>query len=177
MSVLKMTSKKLGAGAASPAAGDQGETPTRRWRKWATGAVAVSLIGSGAAFAYWSAGGSGDGDAQTDTTSQSVVVNQTSTITGLAPGLGAQTLSGDFDNPNSGPVHVGAVSVVVTGTDTPGCGPTDYTIGGSAPVNAQVAAGDGVGSWSGLTIAFNNKAGVNQDACKGAVVELAYSSN
>ena len=163
MSVLKNLQKKLGAESSR--------------RKWVSLLVAVTLIGGGAAFAYSSAGGSGDGGAQTDSTAQSVVVNQTSTITGLAPGLGAQTLSGNFDNPNSGPVHVGSVSVVVTGTDTPGCGPTDYTIGGSAPVNAQVAAGDGVGSWSGLTIQFNNKVAVNQDACKGAVVELAYSSN
>lgn len=145
-------------------------------RKWATGLLVASLVGGGAAFAFWTMGGSGEGEAGTGT-SQSVVINQTSAVTGLAPGVGAQTLSGDFDNPNAGPVHVGSVSVVVTGTDKPGCGSTDYTIGGSAPVNAQVPAGDGVGSWSGLTIQFNNKPAVNQDACKGAVVALAYTSN
>jgi hypothetical protein len=173
---LNIFSTKPVAGATNPVAESDGGTIKPRWKKWATGLVAVSLIGSGAAFAFWSAGGSGDGSAQTDDV-QSIVVNQTSTITGLAPGVAAQTLSGNFDNPNDASVYVGSVSVSVTGTDTPGCGPTDYTIGGSAPVNAQVAAGNGVGSWSGLTIQFNNKPAVNQDACKGAVVELTYSSN
>ena len=47
-------------------------------------------------------------------------------------------------------------------------------------VNAQVPAGTGVGSWGTTdtpTIAFNNKAGENQDDCKNATVNLAYTSN
>jgi hypothetical protein len=42
-------------------------------------------------------------------------------------------------------------------------------------VGAEVPAGNGQGSWSGATLAFNNKADANQDACKGATVNLAYS--
>ena len=42
-------------------------------------------------------------------------------------------------------------------------------------VNAEVPAGDGEGSWTGATIKFNNKAGVNQNACKGATVNLTYT--
>jgi hypothetical protein len=133
----------------------------------------VLVVGGGAAFAYWTTTGSGTGEASTGSNA-TIVVNQTSTITGLAPGLPAQTLSGNFDNPNDGPVYVSTVTATVTGTDKTGCGPTDYTIGGSATVNAEVPAGTGVGSWSGLTIAFNNKPAVNQDACKDAVVSIAY---
>lgn len=136
----------------------------------------LTLVGAGVAFAYWTNQGSGAGDATTGTNS-AVTVVQTSTITGLAPGVGAQTLSGNFDNPNAGPVYVGAVSATVSGTDKTGCTASDYTIAGNAPVNAQVPAGSGVGSWSGLTIAFNNKPAVNQDACKNAVVSLAYTSS
>jgi hypothetical protein len=69
------------------------------------------------------------------------------------------------------------VSATVTGTDKTGCTASDYTIGGSAPVGAQVPAGTDVASWSGLTIAFNNKATTNQDACKGATVTITYTSN
>jgi len=145
-------------------------------KKWAIGLIAFSLIGGGAAVAYWSAGGSGEGDAETGTT-VSVVVNQTSDVSGLAPGLGAQTLSGNFDNPNDGSVYVGAVTAEVVGTNQAGCDADDYTIAGSAPVNAQIASGDGVGSWTGLTIQFNNKPAVNQDVCKNALVELSYTSN
>jgi len=142
--------------------------------------VAIAIIGvlvaAGAAFAYWTTTGSGSGSSDTGTVVP-VTVNQTSTITGLAPGLPAQTLSGTFDNPNAGPVYVGSVSVSVTGTDQAGCTASDYTIAGTAPVNAEIASGDDVGAWSGLTIQFNNKPAVNQDACKTATVTLAYTSN
>ena len=171
MSVLKSQARKLGV-----KLGRTGGAMSTTSRKWVVGLVSGSVIVGGAAFAYWTATGAGSDTADTGTT-ESIVINQTSSITGLAPGVAAQTLSGNFDNPNDSSVYVGSVSVTVSGTDTVGCGADDYTIGGSAPVNAQVASGDGVGSWSGLTIQFNNKAGVNQNACKGAVVNLSYTSN
>ena len=139
--------------------------------------LAAAMVGiGGAAFAYWTTTGDGTGEAATGTT-VAVTVNQTSTVTGLRPGGTAQALSGNFDNPNAGPVYIGAVSALVTGTDKVGCDATDYTVAGTATVNAQVAAGNGVGSWSGLTIAFNNKPAANQDACKGATVSISYSTS
>jgi hypothetical protein len=138
--------------------------------------VAAVLVGGGVAAAYWTNTGSGTGSGDTGT-NVALVVNQTSTFSGLAPGQPAQTLSGNFDNPNAGPVFVTAVTATVTGTDKSGCGATDYTIAGSAPVGVQVAAGNGVGAWTGLTIQFNNKSGTNQDVCKNAVVSVAYSSS
>jgi hypothetical protein len=146
-----------------------------RKKKVAVATMAMLGIG-GAAFAYWTTTGSGTGDASTGTT-VAVTVHQTSTVTGLRPGGTAQALSGNFDNPNSGPVYVASVTATVTGTDKVGCDATDYTVAGTAPVNAQVAAGNGVGSWSGLTIAFNNKPATNQDACKSATVSISYTTN
>lgn len=138
--------------------------------------VVVFLLGVGVAFAYWTNSGTGTGDADTGT-NVAIVVNQTSTVTGMAPGVAAQALSGNFDNDNAGPVYVAGVTASVSSTDKTGCTAADYTIAGTATVATQVAAGDGVGSWSGLTIQFNNKPGVNQDACKNAVVTIAYVSN
>lgn len=142
--------------------------------------AALVLVGGGAAYAWWSAGGSGSGDADTGTTS-GLTVNQTSDISGLAPGVAAQTLSGTFDNPNSGPVHVSSVTASIdsvtdsSGDPITGCDATDYTLASATmTVNAEVPAGSSKGSWTGATIAFNNKAS-NQDACKGAVVHFAYS--
>ena len=143
---------------------------------WIAFGTAAMLLAGGAAFGYWSITGSGTGDANTGTV-VAVDVNQTSTVTGLAPGLAAQALSGNFDNPNSGPVYVASVTAAVTSTDKVGCGATDYTIAGTATVNAQIPAGNNQGAWSGLTIAFNNKAGTNQDACKNAVVTITYTAN
>jgi hypothetical protein len=149
---------------------------TRIPRKWAIVLTVGILAVGGAAFAFWTNSGSGSGGAGTGT-NVAVVVNQTSTVSGLAPGLPAQSLSGNFDNPNAGPVFIATVTATVTGTDKAGCGPTDYTVAGTAPVNAQVAAGSGVGAWTGLTIQFNNKPSTNQDACKNAVVAISYTSS
>jgi hypothetical protein len=138
--------------------------------------VVVALSAAGIAFAFWSSLGSGSGTAATGTNS-AITVRQTSTVTGMGPGVAAQALSGNFDNSNAGPVFVAAVTATVSGTNQTGCDATDYTIAGTATVNAQVPAGTGVGSWSGLTIAFNNKVSINQDACKNAIVSIAYTSN
>jgi hypothetical protein len=144
--------------------------------KWVAVLTVGFLVGGGTAFAYWTNTGSGPGSATTGTNAV-VVVNQTSTVTGLAPGLPAQPLSGNFDNPNAGPVYVGAVTATVTGTDKAGCGPTDYIIAGTAVVNAEIVSGNDVGAWSGLTIQFNNKPTTNQDVCKEAAVTIAYTSS
>jgi hypothetical protein len=138
--------------------------------------AAVVIAGGGVAYAYWSAGGTGTGTA-TAGSNNAITINQTSTIAGLAPGSGPQTLSGDFDNGNSSPVYVTSVDAIVSGTDAVGCDATDFTITGPAVVGAEIPEGAGVGTWSGVTIEFNNKPGQNQDACKNATVDLAYTSN
>jgi hypothetical protein len=140
--------------------------------------LTVGLLGGGAAFAYNASTDLGPGGAGATTdTIVAVVVNQTRTVTSLDPGLPAQLLGGNFDNPNAGPVYVAAVTAIVAGTDKPGCGPADYTIAGIAPVNAEIATGNGVGAWTGLTIQFNNKPDKNQNACQNAVVTIHYSSS
>lgn len=143
-----------------------------------TGALIV-LAGSGVAFAYWTGGGSGTGTAATGTSS-TLTVNQTSTLTAMHPGDSPQTLSGNFDNASSGPVHVASVtvaisSVTVGGVAATGCSAADYTLTGATMAAVQdVPVGTGVGTWSGATIQFHNTT-ANQDACQGATVNLAYS--
>jgi hypothetical protein len=144
------------------------------------GVTVLAVVSGGIAFAYWTNSGSGTGSAATGSDS-AITVKQTSVITGLAPNLPAQTLSGNFDNPNPSPVFVAAVlatGLTVDGTHAAeGCSPADYELGGTATVGAEVPAGNGVGSWSGLTVRFKNDTARNQDACKGATVTIAYASN
>lgn len=139
------------------------------------------VAGSGAAYAYWSAGGSGTGSAAASTTTAITAV-QTSTITTLAPGLAAQTLSGKFNNGNTGPVYVTTVTASISsvtkavGAPAGTCDASDFTLANAAmSVNAEVPAGSNVGAWTGATIAFNDKTSTNQDACKAATVNLAYA--
>ncbi len=145
----------------------------------ATSTVVV-LAGSGIAFAYWTSGGSGSGSGSTGT-NVALTVNQTSTVSAMGPGDVAQALSGNFDNPNSGPTYVGSVTASIASVTKAGgapagtCSASDYTLADPVmTVNAQIAAGSAQGSWSGASIKFNNSASVNQDACKGATVNLSY---
>ncbi len=154
---------------------------TKKRAAIATGAL-VLVVGSGAAYAYWTSSGAGSGSAATGT-NVALTVNQTSTVTAMGPGVAPQALSGNFDNPNAGPVFVKTVVATVTSTGAPGCTASDYTIAGTSVIGASApgaggsvpAGGAGVGSWSGLTIAFNETAS-NQDACKGAVLTIGYST-
>lgn len=151
----------------------------RKYSKRTIAAVAaVTVAGSGLAFAYWTAGGTGTGSAATGTTVPITAV-QTSTVTAMAPGVAAQTLAGNFNNTNSGPVYVSTVSVAISsitkaGVAVTGCTSADYTLVQPTAVNAEVANGTGVGSWGGGSIAFKNLA-ANQDACKGVTVNLNYT--
>ena len=143
--------------------------------------VVASLVVAGAAFAYWTAGGSGGGTASTAGAQSALTANQTTTLTAMYPGDSAQTISGNFDNTNSGPIYVNTVTVSIAsvtkaaGAPAGTCDATDYTLASAAmTVNNEIAAGTGKGSFTGATLKFNNKA-TNQDACKGATVNLAYA--
>lgn len=141
--------------------------------------IILALAITAGAYAYWTAGGSGTGSASTQAGTSALTANQTGSLTAMYPGDSPQSISGDFDNPNSGPIYVSSVTVSiasVTGGAGPSCDATDYTLSNTTmSVGAQVPAGNGVGSFSGATIQFNNKPGSNQDDCKGATVNLAFS--
>jgi len=151
-------------------------------KKIALLAAGVVVVGSsGAAYAYWTNSGSGTGTAVTGTNS-AVTVVQTSSISGMYPGEGTRALSGNFNNPNAGNTYVTAVTATGYAIDathvTAGCtvAQGNYTLGGTSNTPGDVAAGNGVGSWSGLTVQMNNL-GTNQDACKGATVTITYASS
>jgi hypothetical protein len=135
--------------------------------------IGVAVIGGGVAFAYFSITGSGTGTATAASAAVPIVVKQTSTAAGMAPGVAPIALSGNFDNGNTGLVMVRTVTATVTGSNKTGCDGTNFAIGGTSTPNLEIAPGTGVGAWTGLTIAFVNKA-ENQDACKGAVATIAY---
>jgi hypothetical protein len=141
-------------------------------------ATAVVAAGAGTALAYWTSTGSGSGNASVGSSSN-ITVNQTSSVSGLYPG-GSASLSGNFDNPNSGAIRVGSVTATGVTVDAAhagnGCLAADFSVTGSAVVNAEIPAGNGVGSWSGLALNMADT-GVSQDACQGATLTVAYASN
>ena len=157
----------------------------RKFGKKTITAVAAAIAAAGisvGAYAYWTTTGAGTGTAAVGT-ANSIVVNQTSILTGIAPGVAPQNLSGTFTNSGSVTVHVTTVSVVVSGTDKPtgtnntGCTPADFKIAGTSTVTtADVLPNSTGGAWGGLTIEFNNTA-ANQDSCKDSIVRLTYTAS
>jgi hypothetical protein len=145
------------------------------------GAVAALAIAA-AAYAYWTSTGSGTGSASAAGAQSALTVNQTTTLSAMYPGDSAQTISGTFNNPNSGPIFVHTVTASIasvtkaSGAPAGSCDATDFTLSNAtATVDAEIAIGNGKGSWTGPTLQFNDKTATNQDACKGATVSLSYA--
>lgn len=143
----------------------------------ALGATCFLLAAVGA-YAYWTTAGSGSGSAATGTT-DGLTVNQTSTLTPLYPGGAAQPLSGDFDNPNDGPIRVATVTVSLGSIEgsPAGCSIADYQINDPiATVDADIDPGYGMGSWSGPSLEMLDTAG-DQNGCQDVTVNLVYVSD
>lgn len=151
-------------------------------KKLVAGLVTALLVltGGGAAYAYWTSNGSGNGRANAGTT-VAVTVNDESAAVALRPGGPAKALSGTFTNPGDGKVRITSVTASVakvtkaSGAPAGTCDTSDYQITNAVmPVNADVPAGTGVGQWSGASLSFVDKPDVSQDACKGATVDISY---
>ena len=142
------------------------------------------LVGSthaDVAAAYWQSGGTATGEAQV---TKPLGVNQTADLAAVSPGVPAQTLSGTFENLNGQPVHVSTVRVSIAkvtkaaGAAAGTCDASDFKLQNrTITVDAEVPSGRGTGSWTGGTVAFNNKPGVDQNACQGATVKLGYTTS
>jgi hypothetical protein len=145
------------------------------------GVLAVAVFAAVGAYAYWTTSGSGTGSASTGTDT-GVVVNQTSPSSGLYPG-GQVALSGDFDNAGPSKQYVTSVSASIdtfslqADNSKPACTDADFSLSGSpASVGQDIAVGNGVGSWSGISLHMSDAA-TNQDNCKNITVPLSYTSN
>src|SRR6266568_1258986 len=84
-----------------------------------TAAVTALAVGGGIAYAYWSTTGSGSGSAATSNGDSALVITQTSTISGLAPGVSAQTISGTVKNNAVNSAYVDTVTVSIVSVGLP----------------------------------------------------------
>lgn len=146
------------------------------------GSALLVAVGGGVAFAYWSTTGSGTGTAATSTGNSNLAVAQTSVLGNLAPGVSPSTISGTITNNATNNAYVHTVtasiaSVTLSPTATGTCDATDYSLASpTVTINTDLTPGQVV-TFSGPTLAFNDKTGTNQDGCKGATVNLAYATN
>jgi hypothetical protein len=141
----------------------------------------VTLAGAGAAFAYWTIGGTGSSTNATGSPA-SVTVVQTTTVTGMYPG-DTVAVAGDFNNPNPGSVKITAVTAAIgtfssqTDLSEPACTNLDFTISGTSNTPGEILPGSGVGTWSGLSINMVDSA-TNQNNCQNlTTVPITYTAS
>lgn len=139
-------------------------------------AAAFLLIGGGtAAYAYWTANGTGSGSAVNQAGADTLNLSASFAAATLAPGVSVP-VSFSASNPGTAQYYVTTLNVDSITTDVAGCLPAWFSLGStSIAQGTQVAAGATVALPNGTTLSFNNLA-VNQDACKSAVVTLTLSS-
>ncbi|HSS41179.1 MAG TPA: hypothetical protein VLK37_01355 [Solirubrobacterales bacterium] len=139
-------------------------------------ALAVAAV----AYAYFTSTGSGTATAKVGTSS---AVTLKGTVSGnLYPGSSSQ-VSFTVDNPSSGAQRVGTISLTGITVDA-GHSTCSVVITGGSPdfsmpavaVNATFPSGNGQAVTPKGTLTMNDT-GVNQNACQGAELTLALSSN
>jgi hypothetical protein len=134
----------------------------------------VILATAGAAYAYFSAVGTGSGSA---TTGSSAALTLHGTVaSAIYPG-GTSSVTFTVDNPSGGKVRVGTITLAGVTTDGShvGCSMSDFSMP-NVVANQDVASGNGVSVSATGTLVMANSA-TNQDACQGAPLTLHLVSN
>lgn len=153
-------------------------TPMRRIAIAGVTAGAVLLTG-GVAFAFWSSTGTSAGAAEVAAAAADLTVTQVGAPSGLFPGGSPVDIVARVGNPSGTAIQLTDVTVTVTdvldsgGTSIgAGCPTTDFAIADTAYAGELIAAGGSSGDETVATIRLL-ETGVNQDACKNAVVVLS----
>lgn len=157
-----------------------GSSKKARVRGIALVATAMLLVGGGGAYAYWSTTGSGSGKATNGSSNGSLALTA-HLADGLTPGASVPVT---YSATNAGTSSLKVATISQTGsTNVPGCVFADnFTIEASVVSNTRVLgtpknqAPVAVAIAGTSTLMFLDTA-ENQDACKGAIVTLALTSN
>ncbi|HEY0217377.1 MAG TPA: hypothetical protein VGC57_13395 [Cellulomonas sp.] len=138
-------------------------------------AAALTVLGAGAAFAYWTSTGSGNGEAATGASTAFLVTTEPA-VGEITPGGPGQTIAFTVSNPGTGTQNLSAVTVTladesgVAWVPAVGCEIADYTVAVTTPpaYGAIAAAGTVDGT---VTVTLLNT-GLDQDACQGLTVPV-----
>lgn len=119
----------------------KGGSSMNRRNKIAAIGAAVTLIGGGAAFATWSAGGTGPSQARA-LTAQSITVTSATATADLYPGFSNGDVSFSLTNPNPYPVTLTAMTPgAVTSSNPSACPATNVTVSPATGLSLAVGAG------------------------------------
>lgn len=139
--------------------------------------AALSLGGAGAAFAYWTSGGEGEGTAQTGEGTEFLITSE-APLSDLAPGSAGQTIAFTITNPGPGTQTLTTFTVALA--DAAGlpwvpvgnCLSADYTATiSTAPAFGPILEDGIVSGIATVTLASTT---VDQNDCKGQAVPLYF---
>ena len=104
----------------------------------------------------------------------SLVITQTSTMSGMAPGIAPANITGTVQNVSTEGVVVTAITVTIVRVASPGaCDASDFVLADTRmPVGLTLQPGE-VADFAGASVGFVDKP-VNQDGCKSATIHLLY---
>ena len=139
------------------------------------------LLVIGAIGALWPTAPAQAATAACVTEGRTLMVTQTSTLEGLAPGVAPVSITGLVVNDTGESTYVEAVRVAITSVTTAPatkgvCGATDYILLSPMMSVGQTLDPAASISFSGASIAFAS-ARHNQDACQRATIHLSYTAN
>jgi hypothetical protein len=140
-------------------------------------AAVITVAGTGVAFAYWTATGSGTGSAKTGQSTAFTIASDPPVGT-IAPDGAGQTVDFTVTNPGPGIQNLTSVSVTMADADgtawepTGDCDIADYDADVTAltPVGPLAVGGTSEGTVR-VTLADS---GANQDDCQGQTVPLYF---
>lgn len=144
-----------------------------RRKKIATLGAAVTLIGGGAAFAAWSASGTGPGQARA-LTAQSITVTSATATADLYPGFTNGDVSFSLANPNPYPVTLTSMTAgSITSSNAAACPASNVSVTSATGLTLAVGAGATV---SGQTIAdVVSMASGAPDGCQGVTFTISLT--
>ena len=142
-----------------------------------------ALIIAGGAFAYFTASGSGTGQAAVGTASPWTVSFQTTTGT-MYPGAGSTTMPYTITNAGNGNQKLATTAASVNadtngnvtshGTSVTGCLASWFTAANTPPAAADLAAG---AHTTGSVAVTMTDAAANQNACQGVTPDVTVSAS
>jgi hypothetical protein len=142
-------------------------------------AAGIIAATGGAAYAYWTSGGSGSATATAGTTSAVTITG--TTAASIYPG-GSFTVTLKANNPNSSTVKIGTVSATAFTSNILACTTlindatyTDFSMDPVAEDQTLAANTNNISLTNNGSLVFNDVA-QNQDACKGAVITVTLSA-
>jgi hypothetical protein len=140
----------------------------------------LTLAGTGVAFAYWTADGTGEGTATTGVSVAFAITSAPAVGDPLSPGGDPQTVAFTVTNPSAGVQFLAGTTVSVAEDDgtpwtaQPGCSAADYTATiTTAPAPGEIDGGESVAGTASITMI--NSAN-DQDGCQGADVPLYFEA-